>query len=523
MNYADDDWAVFWCSLLAPILLEEVQPGERTRFLQNLSQQEVPLPNGRRKRISLSTLRRKLRRFRQQKIAGLRRKPRSDRGRVRKQRQAMLERAVELKKQQPRRSPHMINEFLQREFGRTIPKSTMNWHLRKAGATRRKLGATKEKIRCRWTRDHSNALWVGDFSEGPCVFHANRVIKSHLSIWIDCYSRYVVEGRYYFRENLDILIDSLLRAWASHGAPREIYVDNAKIYHSQALRLACAQLNIQLLHRPPRDPSPGGIIERVIQTAQDQLESEIRASHTVTLDELNRYFQAWLHASYHETEHSSTQQTPRQRFHEQTRFRRTVNMSEALNLFHCQEKRKVDDEFCDVRIGNRFFAVDVKYRGDQVLVRYDPFSQLNEVRLFSLEEQFLQVAPRYERERGTHPSASAAGEIATQQTPLDNEYLKLLEARHQEQLRKEAQHGIDYHRAQTAHVWSLTQFANKFAQLLGRKGGASGLSTHEMELLGHVHRSHPRVTAPLLQQAFQQAEHKTIPVIVFHLQNLLSR
>jgi transposase InsO family protein len=522
MHYADDDWAVFWCSLLAPILLEEVEPGERTRFLKDLSQQEVALPSGRRKRISLSTLRRKVRRFRQQKIAGLRRQPRSDRGQARKQRQAMLQRAIELKKEQPRRSPHVINEFLKQEFGRTIPKSTLNRHLRRAGATRRKLGVTNEKIRCRWTRDHSNALWVGDFSQGPCVFQSNHVIKSHLSIWIDCYSRYVVEGRYYFRENLDILIDSLLRAWASHGVPREIYVDNAKIYHSRALKLACAQLNIQLLHRPPRDPSPGGIIERVIQTTQDQFESEIRASHTATLDKLNRYFQAWLHAGYHETEHSATGQTPRQRFHEQTRFRRSVNMSGASELFRCREKRKVDDEFCDVRIGKRFFAVDVKYRGDKVLVSYDPFSSLDEVRLYSLEEQFLQVAPRYERGRGTHPYASAANPTAASQTPLDHEYLKLLEARHQAQLRKEAQHGIDYHRAQTTHVWTLTQFANAFAKLLGRKGGASGLSTQEMELLGRVHRNQPRITAPLLELAFQRAEHKTIPVIVFHLQNLLS-
>ena len=115
MSYADDDWAVFWCSLLAPILLEEVEPGERNRFLQNLSQQEVTLPNGRRKRISLSTLRRKVRRFRQHKIAGLRRKQRGDRGRPRKRRQAMLQRAVELKKEQPRRSPHVINEFLKQE------------------------------------------------------------------------------------------------------------------------------------------------------------------------------------------------------------------------------------------------------------------------------------------------------------------------------------------------------------------------------------------------------------------------
>ena len=103
MHYADDDWAVFWCSLLAPILLEEVEPGERNRFLKNLSQQEVTLPNGRRKRISLSTLRRKVRRFRQQKIAGLRRQQRGDRGQPRKQRQAMLQRAIELKKEQPRR------------------------------------------------------------------------------------------------------------------------------------------------------------------------------------------------------------------------------------------------------------------------------------------------------------------------------------------------------------------------------------------------------------------------------------
>lgn len=190
MHPADDDWAVFWCSLLAPILLDEVELGERHRFLKNLSQQEVTLPNGKRKRISLRTLRRKVRQFRKQKIAGLRRQPRNDRGQPRKKRQDMLRRAIELKKEQPRRTPRVINEFLKREFGRTIPKSTMNWHLRKAGATRRKLGATEEKIRCRWTRDHSNALWVGDFSEGPCVFHAHKVIKSHLSIWIDCHSRY---------------------------------------------------------------------------------------------------------------------------------------------------------------------------------------------------------------------------------------------------------------------------------------------------------------------------------------------
>ena len=140
----------------------------------------------------------------------------------------------------------------------------------------------------------------------------------------------------------------------------------------------------------------------------------------------------------------------------------STNMSEALELFLCREKRKVDNEFCDVRIDKRFFAVDVKYRGDQVLVSYDPISNLDEVRLYSLEEQFLQVASRYERERGTHPFASAANETATSETPLDHEYLKLLEARHQAQLRKQAQHGIDYHRAQTTHPPTALSHQDRF-------------------------------------------------------------
>ena len=49
MVYDEDDWAVFWCSLLGPILLEEVTAGERRAFLQKLSQEEVMLPNGQRK------------------------------------------------------------------------------------------------------------------------------------------------------------------------------------------------------------------------------------------------------------------------------------------------------------------------------------------------------------------------------------------------------------------------------------------------------------------------------------------
>jgi hypothetical protein len=99
--------------------------------------------------------------------------------------------------------------------------------------------------------------------------------------------------------------------------------------------------------------------------------------------------------------------------------------------------------------------------------------------------------------------------------------LKLLEKQHRAQLQREAEGGIAYHQALQRHVWSFPSFAAAVAKLLGRQGGASGLSTQEMEVLTQVHRRLPQITQRLLEQAFQQAERKTLPVIVFHLQNLL--
>ncbi len=241
---------------------------------------------------------------------------------------------MELKKEQPYRSDKVINRILKREFGRTVPRSTLYQHLQREGATRRKLGVSTAEGPLPLDARAAGALWVGDFEHGPLVMHQGRAIKTHLSAWIDCHSRYVVEARYYVRENLDILVDSLLRAWGNHGASRELYVDNAKIYHAKALKLACTQLNIKLLHRPPRDPAPGGLIERFFQTCQTQLEAEVRASETLTLEELNRVLAAWLETAYHQELHSETGQTPHERYQQEPRLIRNVDLGAVLTFFH---------------------------------------------------------------------------------------------------------------------------------------------------------------------------------------------
>ena len=233
MDRNDEQWAVFWCGLLHPLLFEELEASEINPYLKRLAQTEVVFPNGRTGKPSLSTLRRKWRAYRSGGFSALARRRRSDREKPRAVSAEVIAHAIELKREQPYRSDAVINRFLEERFGLTVPRSTLYRHLRAAGATRLKLGIVKQKVRKRWTRDHTHDLWVGDFEEGPYVQHGDEALPTHLSAFIDAHSRYVVEARYYLRQSLDILIDSLLRALATHGAPRELYLDNAKVYHAR--------------------------------------------------------------------------------------------------------------------------------------------------------------------------------------------------------------------------------------------------------------------------------------------------
>ncbi len=515
MAERDEAWAVFWCSLLSPLLYGEVPPEEAGRFLNELAQTEHLFPDGQRRRPSRATVWRKWKQYREGGFEALFRKRRSDRGQPRKATPAMIAKAVELKKEQPYRSDVPINQFLQAEFGKTVPPSTLYRHLKRAGATRLKLGISQRKVRRRWTRDHSNALWLGDFEDGPCVLVGDRAVPTHLSAFIDCHSRYVVEARYYLRENFDVLVDSLLRAWSAHGASRELYLDNAKIYHANALKAACFALNLRLLHRGVGDPPPGGLIERFFETAQGQLEREVRAGDILTLDRLNRALAAWLEVSYHQQPNRETGQPPLERYHQGHRFTRHVNLQEVLKHFLQRVRRRVHPDFSDVQLPNRFFQVDPRFRGDRVEVRFDPFGPLETVLLYSLDGEYLGVGTRYERDSArTQPSPPAVSK------PKHN-YLELLIQQHEQALR-DRHAGIDYQAvlAAAGRRWPFAAFVKQLAGHLGRKGGLTAFTTEEMESLQKVYQRLTSLDVPMLREACERAATRTIPDIVFLLQQL---
>jgi len=517
MRKKDEQWALFWCALLQPVLFEHREREVSTyRFLKELSKKEVAFPDGTFRRPSLSTLKRKLRQYRKEGFDALARKKRSDRGQSRVVPRHVIERAVAIKRDLPTRSSETINNMLKAEYGLTLPKSTLYRHLKDAGATRIKLGIDRKKVRKRWSRNHTHDLWIGDFEEGPYVVLDNKqVVQTHLSAFIDCHSRWIVSARYYFRQNLDILIDTLLRAWAVHGASKQLYLDNAKVYHSNALNSACLRLGIDLIHRTAGDPAPGGLIERFFGTVQSQFEPEVRAGQILTLAQLNRAFGAWLTISYQQRLNADTKQTPKQRYHEGLTVLRKVDTTEAIRSFMKRVTRHVHRDFCDIQLNGRFYRVDRRLRGDKVEVRYDPYSTIQTVLIYSLKEAYLGEGRQHDRQ------TSDQGGPQRPPGKVQYSYLDMLIRQHEQLLNSQVP-GIDYRSVAASRDFSFMAFAQVCARLLGRKGGLSAFNAGELERLKKTYNRSTGLNESVLTKAFKKACTKEISHILDELEHLLT-
>lgn len=119
--------------------------------------------------------------------------------------------------------------------------------------------------------------------------------------------------------------------WPMSGKPKQLYLDNAAEFKSEALRRGCEQHGIQLSYRPRNQPHYGGIVERIIGTAMQMIHDELPGTTfsnpdqrgeynseimaTLTLRDLERWF-ALAVGVYHGSIHSSLLQPPAARWAE---------------------------------------------------------------------------------------------------------------------------------------------------------------------------------------------------------------
>ena len=113
--------------------------------------------------------------------------------------------------------------------------------------------------------------------------------------------------------------------WAMDGLPHTVHLDNAREFHSRALKRGCQQHGIRIEHRPPATPRFGGHIERLMGTlmrrvhalpgstfsnvaARGDYPAEQKA--VLTLAEFERFLALEVLGPYHHEVHSALGKAP---------------------------------------------------------------------------------------------------------------------------------------------------------------------------------------------------------------------
>jgi putative transposase len=380
------DIALFRYGLIAQLVHTPPDSGQQERLLREIASRTYTIPGSARTRVSLTTLRRYLKTYREKGFEALRPGPRTDAGTPRAFPPEVLEKAIALREEQPSRTTQTLVDILQRDENLSLPRSvnvhTLTTHLRRRGKTRRVLAQTGKTYR-RFERDHVNSLWQGDAMVGPWLpdpYAPGKKRRTHLFCFIDDHSRLVPHAEFFFDEALPRMERVLKVALLRRGVPLAVYVDNGQVYSSTQFNAACATLGIERIQTAPYSPQAKGKQERWFETLRLQFLPEVEASNLTTLTELNESLWAWLECVYHQHEHSETQQTPFARYTAGLDHVRHADPETVRRAFLWREKRKVRKDATLSLQGNRY-QVEPQWAGRTLELRFDPFD-LSQIELY---------------------------------------------------------------------------------------------------------------------------------------------
>lgn len=185
----------FRWSVIAPLTQTSLEPKEyRQKRRAILEETHVDPLRGPRK-ISASTLKRWLKAYLTRGTQALCPKARSDEGRMKALPEGALNRAIELRRESPRRPVHRLAELIKTEFpDLEVKRSTLDRHLRAKGWGRVRV---QPSTFIPFESPYRNCLWMGDVCHGPQVIVDGELVHAKIFGWIDCYSRLCVSLRGY--------------------------------------------------------------------------------------------------------------------------------------------------------------------------------------------------------------------------------------------------------------------------------------------------------------------------------------
>jgi len=252
---------------------------------------------------------------------------------------------------------------------------------------------------------HSLALVQADARDGIWLSCPDgKVRKSYLFLWLDDFSRKILFGKYYLSEKLPCLEDSFKYMLLRWGIPFRIYVDNGAVYISRHFMGVLAELEIKQLRHKPYQAHAKGKIEAVNRTVKNDFQAEAALADFHTIEELNSAFWAWVEVVYNKRVHSTTGETPDERFRKglPEQHRRIDDLQSFGRMFLWKESRTVS-KYGKIKLYSNQYPVQKVPHGTVVQVRFDPFD-LDEVFIYDAGNHYLETTSPSKKVTDTAPN-----------------------------------------------------------------------------------------------------------------------
>jgi transposase InsO family protein len=346
-----------------------LDPGEAAGIIRQKSKQRYNIPYSNRTRISEPTIRRWVRRYEEggRKLTALYPGRRSDRGKSRRVDDETVAALVRLKKEKPQVPVNrLVVEMEEKHWispGTILYPSTAYRILNEHGLSR----CPKESgvDRRRYEAEFPNDIWQSDVMHGPAVEVEGKLRKAYLIAVLDDHSRLLPHAEFHLSEKLASWLDVFRQALLSRGLPRKLYVDNGAAYRTNHLERVCASLGIALVHSPPYTPQGRGKIERFFRSVRSRFLPYFKGG---TLEELNIAFEHWVREDYHQRVHSSTGETPLERFARHLEIIRTAP-ADLEDHFRKEARRRVAKDRT-ISLDGRLYEAPTRLIGEYVRLLY---------------------------------------------------------------------------------------------------------------------------------------------------------
>jgi len=365
-----EDVALFRFGVISDLVgATRLDHGERGRRIKQKAAARWNIPHSARTRVSANTIRRWVTIYEKsdRQLDSLKPVPRNDIGRCRQVDEDTVLSLVRLRKAKPLLPViQLIEEMEQKGLvspGYTLRLSTAYRVLKKAGISGRPGGDSVD--RRRFEAEFPNDIWQADVMHGPQVLVDGKKRKSYLIAFLDDHSRLIPHAQFALSENLASFLKAFRVALTTRGLPRKLYVDNGSAFRSRHLEKVCACLGIAITHTPPYTPQGRGKVERFFRTVRSQLLSSFTGQ---TLDDLNQALDHWIQQDYHRRAHSSTGQSPLERFASHLELIRRPPR-DLDDHFRKEVRRRVNKDR-SVSISGRHFEAPTRLIGEQVSLLY---------------------------------------------------------------------------------------------------------------------------------------------------------